>query len=202
MAGICNMEEDEFGKAKINYQMLQTLTDLSDDELREIMDATVNKLRRTCHDRDTMLQVFGATRSNTRPSAFQKALLLYPELLQDEHSRDTLRLIRAKLEKEAMAGRLDVDGYYTFIIPDLYAFCQRLFLGEKTPTGLLADEEVYCRLFDPGAELDCLRSPHLYREHAVRKNMFGINEEAKRWFVTDALYTSDMDLISRILQFD
>lgn len=201
-AGICNMEEDEFGKAKINYQMLQTLTDLSDDELWEIMSATVSKLDRTCHDRETMLQVFGATRSNTRPSAFQRALLLYPELLQDEYSRDTLRLIRAKLEREAVAGRLDVEGYYTFIVPDLYAFCQRLFLREENPTGLLVDGEVYCRLFEPGAELDCLRSPHLYREHAVRKNMFGINDEAKRWFATDALYTSDMDLISRVLQFD
>lgn len=201
-AGICNMEEDEFGKAKINYQMLQTLTDLSDGELREIMAATVGKLDRTCHDRETMLKVFGATKSNTRPTAFQEALLLYPELLQDEYSRDTLRLIRAKLEREAVAGRLDVDGYYTFIVPDLYAFCQRLFLGDENPAGLLADGEVYCRLFEPGTELDCLRSPHLYREHAVRKNMFGINVEAKRWFVTDALYTSDMDLISRILQFD
>ncbi len=201
-AGICNMEEDEFGRAKINYQMLQTLTDLGDNELREIMAATVEKLDKTCHDRKTMLQVFGATKSNTRPSAFQKALMLYPELLQDAYSRETLRLVRTKIEKEAIAGRLDVDGHYTFIVPNFYNFCHWLFLGEKDPHGLLEDGEVYCRLFKQGAELDCLRSPHLYREHAVRKNMFGINEEAKRWFVTDALYTSNMDLISRVLQFD
>lgn len=201
-AGICNMEEDEFGKAKINYQMLQTLTDLSDDELLEIMSATVNKLDRTCHDRETMLQVFGATKSNTRPSAFQKALLLYPELLQDEYSRDTLRLIRAKLEKEAIAGRLDVDGYFSFLIPDMYSFCQRLFLGEENPCGLLEDGEVYCRLFEPGQEVCCLRSPHLYREWTVRKNTVGLDEERKRWFTTDGVYTSCHDMISKVLQFD
>lgn len=201
-ASICNMEEDKFGRAKINYQMLQTLTDLSDDELREIMAATVGKLDKICHHRETMLQVFGATTSNTKPSAFQKALILYPELLQDEYSRDTLRLIRAKLKREAVAGRLDVNGYFSFLIPDLYAFCQRLFLGEENPSGLLADGEVYCRLFDPGQEVCCLRSPHLYREWTVRRNMVGMDEERKRWFITDGVYTSCHDMISKILQFD
>ena len=61
---------------------------------------------------------------------------------------------------------------------------------------------MYCRLFPGGTELDCLRSPHLYREHAVRVNVAGVCGEAKRWFVTRGLYTSSHDLISRVLQFD
>ena len=128
--------------------------------------------------------------------------MLYPELLQDEYCRDTLRMIKASLEKEAHAGRLDIAGKYTFLIPDMYAFCQWLFLGDKDPSGLLENGEVYCRLFEGGKELDCLRSPHLYLEHAVRRNIAGVNEEAKRWFQTNGVYTSCHDLLSKILQFD
>ena len=159
-AGICNIEPDTFDKAKINYQMLQTLTDLTDDELRALSAKTVEKLRRLSSDRYAMLQVFGATLGKVRKNAFQEALTIYPELLQDEYCRDTLRLIKAKIEREAKAGRMDIDGVYSFLIPDMYSFCQWLFLGDSSPSGLLRDGEVYCRLFEPGQELDCLRSPH------------------------------------------
>lgn len=201
-AGVCNVEDDIFERAKINYQMLQTLTDLTDEELEQLSARTIAKLDRISSDRNTMLNVFGATPGNRRKTAFQEALSIYPELLQDEYCRDTLRMIKAKIEKEAVAGRLDIDGYYTFLIPDLYAFCQHLFLGEEVPSGLLKNGEVYCQLFEPGVELDCLRSPHLYKEHAVRTNQYGLNEEAKRWFVTNGIYTSTYDMISKILQFD
>lgn len=201
-AGICNMEDDVFEDAKINYQMLQTLTDLSDEELLAISERTRRKIQTVTSDRNTMLQVFGATAGNRRRNAFQESLMLYPELLQDEYCRDTLRMIKASLEKEAHAGRLDIAGKYTFLIPDMYAFCQWLFLGDKNPSGLLENGEVYCRLFEGGKELDCLRSPHLYLEHAVRKNVVGLNEEAKRWFQTDGIYTSCHDLITKILQND
>lgn len=201
-AGVCNVEPDTFDKAKINYQMLQTLTDLNDDELRALSAKTVDKLRRLSSDRNTMLQVFGATPGGGRKNAFQESLRIYPELLQDEYCRDTLRLIKAKIEKEAKAGRLDIDGVYSFLVPDLYSFCQWLFLGDKNPVGLLGDGEVYCRLFEPGQELDCLRSPHLYREHAIRRNMYGVNEETKRWFITDGCYLSSHDLISKIVMCD
>lgn len=201
-AGVCNMEEDVFEYAKINYQMLQTLTDLTDEELRALCAKTVEKLDKLSSDRETMLNVFGATSGNWRKDAFQEALMLYPELLQDEYCRATLRLIKAKIEREATAGRLDIEGYYSFLIPDLYAFCQWLFLGDTAPAGLLQNGQVYCRLFEPGTELDCLRSPHLYKEHAVRENIAGLNTEAKRWFTTDGIYTSCHDMISKVLQFD
>lgn len=201
-AGVCNVEEDTFEPAKINYQMLQTLVDLDDAELSAIAGATVETLRRISSDRNTMLSVFGATPGNTRKNAFQTALSLYPELLQDEYCRDTLRLIRAKLEKEARAGRLEVDGTYTYLVPDLYAYCQWLFLKDPSPSGLLEDGEIACKLFEPGAELDCLRSPHLYREHAVRTNVYGARAECRRWFLTNACYLSSHDLISKIIMCD
>ena len=111
-----------------------------------------------------------------------------------------------------------------------YLTCEYWFMGIKEPKGLLADGEVFCWLFRNDKELDCLRSPHLYREHSVRTNMAyddgqvlkqkvaGVKNQCnrkemwevyeteqdnlpiRRWFTTDAIYTSCSDLISKVLQ--
>lgn len=201
-AGICNVERGYIPNAKFNYQMLQTLCDLSDEELEEICKSTNAKLKSIASDRDTMLDVFGATKNNSDKNAFQQCLELYPELLQDPYCRETMRELKFKIEKEGRAGKFDIKGKYLFLVPDLYAFCEWLFLGIENPKGLLDDGEVYTRVFPNCDKLDCLRSPHLYREHAVRWNMCGRDEEYRRWFKTNGLYTSTHDLISKILMFD
>ena len=201
-AGKCNEEETYIPSAQFNYQMLQTLDDMTDNELEELAEKTNESICRVTSDRDTMLRVFGATKYNQAKNPFQECLFIYPELLQDAHSRDVLRALKNKMIKGARGGRLDVKGKYLFLVPDLYAACQYWFLGEPVPSGLLADGEVYCRVYSGEPELDCLRSPHLYREHAVRRNVCGENMECKRWFQTDAIYTSSFDTISKILQFD
>ena len=149
-----------------------------------------------------MLKVFGATKFRQNKDPFQECLMLYPELLKDPYCRESLLAIKNKMIKEGKAGRLEIDGKYLFIIPDLYAACQYWFDGEKVPTGLLGDGEVYCQIYKYADKLDCLRSPHLYREHAVRTNVYPKDKEYKRWFQTDGIYTSSFDLISKILQFD
>lgn len=202
VAGKCNVEPDRIDNAKFNYQMLQTLTDITDEELQALCEKTNGKLRNVSSDRQTMLQVFGATRSPERLNAFQKSLAYYPELLQDPYSRDTLRDLKNSIEWQAVAGRLDIDGKYLFLIPDLYAACQYWFCHEKTPKGLLADGEVATRVYAKKDKLDVLRSPHLYKEHAVRRNVWAESPEVQRWFRTDGIYTSSFDTISKILQFD
>lgn len=201
-AGKCNEEPRHIETAKFNYQMLQTLTDLTDAELDAICEKTNRKLRNMTSDRQTMLQVFGATRENDRMNAFQKCLAYYPELLQDPYCRETLRDLKNSVELRGVAGRLDIDGKYLFLIPDMYAACQHWFCGIDTPAGLLKDGEVFCRVYKNEPEMDVLRSPHLYKEHCVRHNVYQENEEARRWFRTDGIYTSSFDLISKVLQFD
>ena len=105
------------------------------------------------------------------------------------------------------SGRLEINGKYTFILPDFYAACEYWFGGIENPDGLLKDGEVFCDLYRTKEKLDCLRSPHLYREHAVRYNIAynGFPEKrdrVKKWYTTNALYTSTKDMISKILQFD
>lgn len=72
--------------------------------------------------------------------------------------------------KDAKSGKLLVDGArYTYLCPDLYAFCEKLFLNIQNPKGLLSGSDVHCSLYDEGY-IDILRSPHLFREHGVRWN--------------------------------
>ena len=199
-AGICNIEEDVFDNSKLGYQMLQTLTDIDEYEMKKLCERTVWNIRSIGYDRRTMLKVLGVTKGNNRKNYLQQAIEIYPELLNDAYCKNVLRQVKRSLVKNARAGKIDINGKYTFIVPDLYAFCERLFLGIESPKGLLADGEVSCLLYKGSDELDCLRSPHLYKEHAVRKNV--VNPEVSKWFVSNGLYTSVNDLISKLLQFD
>ena len=52
-----------------------------------------------------------------------------------------------------------------------------------------------------------MRSPHLFCEHAIKHNIACVKyqerqELLRKWFSTDAIYTSCFDLISKVLQFD
>lgn len=194
-----NEEETTFNNAKLNYQMLQTLTDITDKELKHISYSTVEDILKIGSDKDTMLRVMGATSSKRNKNPFQSSLEIYPELLNDVHAKEVIKDIKKSLVKDAKAGKLNISGKYTFICPDMYAFCERLFLGIENPNGLLKNNEVYCSLYNEG-KVDMLRSPHLYREHGVKNNI--IDEEKKKWFITKGIYTSVHDTVSKMLQFD
>ena len=206
-AGLCNTEEDRIKNAKINYQMLQTLTNITDEEIDQLVSGSVNKITNICSSVDTMLDVLGVTPYNQHPTAFQKALKIYPALLNDTYAKDVLREVKNSLLKKYRSGKLEINGKYTFLLPDFYAACEYWFGHIEKPDGLLRDKEVFCWLFKRYEKLDCLRSPHLYKEHAVRFNVANkVYEERagkiREWFTTDGIYTSTHDLISKILMFD
>lgn len=201
-ASYCNIEDPNPPLAKLNYQILQTLTDMTDAELETICHKTNRELTRITTDVKTMLRVLGATERNPNKNDFQKCLLAYPELLRDGYCKNALVQMRKSIERGAWAGKIETNGRYTFLIPDLYAFCEHLFGGPQLPRGLLDAGEVYCRLYPADEEVDCLRSPHLYREHCIRRNVAKQRPELREWFVTSGLYTSTHDLISKVLQFD
>ena len=206
-AGYTNIEEDRIKDATINYQMLQTLTDISEEEILKIAEASIYRLENISSSVESIKNIFGITPYNTNKTAFQKSIELYPNLLNDEYVKSYLRELKDSMIKRYKAGKLRVHGKYTFLLPDFYAACENWFLGIKNPKGLLNDGEVFCWLFRKSNKLDCLRSPHLYREHAIRNNV-GCSEygdrqqELRKWFCTDAIYTSSHDLISKKLQFD
>lgn len=206
-AGYCNEEEIRIKNSKINYQELQTLTDVTNSELEYLVERSNKKLQNICKTKEGLFNVFGITPYNTHPTPLQQAVKIYPNLLNDEYMKIVIRDIKNGLLKQYRAGKLEVQGKYTFLLPDFYAACEYWFGHIENPNGLLSDNHVFCNLFRNSEKVDCLRSPHLYKEHAVRYNMaykdFGEKrEEIKKWFTTNGIYTSCHDLISKILQFD
>lgn len=206
-AGKCNVEEDRIKKAKINYQMLQTLTDITEEEMDLLTQKSADRIRNICTSKETMFDVLGITPYNKDMTPFQQAVKRYPSLLCDTYTKDILREVKNSLLKKYRSGKLEVNGRYTFLLPDFYAACEYWFENSENPQGLLADGEVFCYLFRRYDKLDCLRSPHLYREHAVRHNVAsetasGRAERLREWFPTDGLYASTHDLISKLLMYD
>lgn len=206
-AGYTNVEEDRIKDTKINYQMLQTLTDITDDEIVDICKQSTDSLSNLCNSIDNVKEVFGITPYNQNKTYMQKSIELYPDLLNDDFTKDRLRKIKDSLIKQYKSGKIKIHGKYTFILPDFYAACEYWFMHKKNPKGLLNDNEVFCWLFRKSDKVDCLRSPHLFMEHTVRKNLAYYDNDEKQqklreWYCTDALYTSSLDLISKVLQFD
>lgn len=206
-AGICSMEEDRIPDAKINYQMLQTLYDATDEEIEELCKVSNDKIQRISDSLENALSFFNVSLDDDygNKDYFQKSLKLYPELLNDPANKADLRDLKNSLIKKYRGAKLDISGKFTFVLPDLYAFCEWLFCGISSPKGLIEDGEVFCRLYKNAKKLDCLRSPHLYIEHAIRNNVCSKkyrHQILEEWFDTDAIYISTHDLISRILQLD
>ena len=208
-ASYCNEEENrnEFKNGRFNYQYWQSLVDVSEEEIKSFTDPIVNKIN-DCHDNiKAMLDVFGATSSNKNMSPEQKLLYKYPPLLKDSHFKDALSDKISMIKKNAKSGKFEISSINTFLIPDVYAFMEYLFCGIETPKGLLEDGEVSCRYFNDD-KLLLERSPHLYREHGIRKNINCYNckddrkELMEKYFVSNGIYTSTYDLISKILMFD
>lgn len=206
-AGFTNPEEDRIKNATINYQMLQSLVDITYEEIEHITHSSVDTLQNMASSIDGVKNVLGITPYNTNKTAFQKSVTIYPELLNDVFVKNKLRDVKDSLVKHFKSGKLKINGKYTFILPDLYAACEYWFLNNSNPKGLLADGEVFCWLYRKVEKLDCLRSPHLFCEHAVRKNVAcnsyrDRQKQIKEWFNTKAVYTSCHDLITKIIMAD
>lgn len=197
----CNLEENYIPNAKLNYQFLQSLTDMKDNEIDRLIKPTVEDIEKIGKDYQTTMRLLGVNDYNKNPSYMQQELKLYPEIMRDTYNREILKDVKKSLVKQAKSGRVRTNGGYRFVSPDLYAFCEWLFLGIEEPKGLLDNGEVYCKGYKDKSELACLRSPHLYREWPIKTNVR--NEEIDKWFgMTQCIYTSTHDLISKVLQFD
>ncbi|MEC1786066.1 hypothetical protein [Schinkia azotoformans] len=208
-ASKCKEESDNFVDKPLNYQMIQSLSNMTTKQLRTIAADTIRDIELLGKDKYTALKVLGAIPENEKKNSFQKALEIYPELLNDDYTKKALKDKKESLVTDARAGKLVVKGTKrTYIAPDVFAFAQWLFLGEKVPSGLLEDGQVSCALYNDNQKIAPLRSPHLYREWCVRENKIGevkIGEEIvniKDWFVTKDLYTSVKSLDSLLLMYD
>lgn len=196
----CADDIQEFKNAKISYQPFQSLYDLSDDEIIKIIQHSNNEIETIGNDRNKILKILGATENNLNRNFYQTGLMLYSEMVNDTYSKEIIKLTKKSMVNNARFGKVQIDGTYTFIIPDLYAFSEWLFLHIDNPRGLLEDGQVSCNLFENDEELDLLRSPHLNFSHCINKNVH--NEKTKKWFKANGVYTSCHTLMSLELMYD
>lgn len=191
------------GYAKTSYQFIQTLSSekLTDERLAELCADTIEYLDKMKTDLDTMIKI-----ASKDDDYISLALEVHKELVYDEY-------IQSKLESKFKSERNDArgnklilrDSLYSYICPDLYAFCTWLFCGIENPKGIIPHNYVYNSFYNdkPYEVVDCLRSPHLYVEHGIRNLVKGdVLEKCREWFNNLDTVVSSHDLLCRLLMFD
>lgn len=195
---IAQFEEDWLPDKNYNYQMTQSLTDFTDEEIKEYTSKTHQKILNLARNPSAMLRTLKADKDSFFKDKI--ALALYPELLRDGYSRAQLKDAKKRMLLDAKSGVIKCKNKRLYAIPDWFGCCQHWFLGEEHPKGLLEKDEIVCRPYMGYEKADVLRSPHLYMEHYIAK--ICKRPEVYEWFPSDGIVTSLHSLVSRILQFD
>lgn len=191
------------GYAKTSYQFIQTLSSekLTDEKIAELCADTIEYLDKLKNDLDTMIKI-----ASKEDDYISLALGQYKELVYDEYVQNKLES-KFKCERNDARGNKLIlkDSLYSYICPDLYAFCTWLFCGIKNPKGIIPRNYVYNSFFNdkPYDVVDCLRSPHLYVEHGIRKLVRGeVLDKCREWFNDYDTIVSSHDLLCKLLMFD
>lgn len=211
---INNCAHQPASEVKVAYQPFQTIPrkNLTDEAIEQLAKKTVDYINNAKKDPKVALKLMGIelesedeknSYENVELNALHAAILKYPQMLNDVHVQKTMKSALISARKEAQGCKLILDGLWSYICPDLFAFCQWLFLGQDVPEGLIPEGYVYNHYYD-GMDIEetcCLRYPHLSDcEHGIRKVLQ--SEECKEWFVGNDTVVSSHDLISKVLQAD
>lgn len=202
----CNVEKNVKLNAKTNYQMLLTLTtEMTDDDILNISTYDTNNLNSIGRNVNSMLNVLGADeKKNNNLSWLQKSLILYPEMLKDFYVRTLLKNTKDSMIKKMRSGKFNINGAYTFAIPDPLACLQWWFTKmdkeDLSSFGFVKEGHVACNLFEDDEEVDCLRSPHLDHAHCIRNNQ--IDGDSKKWIKSSGVYIGIKDIMSKLLMYD
>jgi len=145
-----------------------------------------------------MLRTLEASEDSLNPE--KVALAIYPELLRDGYSRQQLKDTKRRMLFDAKSGAIKCQNKRLFVSPDWYAACEYYFMHIENPVGLVPAYEVACRPYRKYEKADVLRSPHLYREHCIRKIIH--DPKVYEWFTTDAIVCSTHDLTAYVLMMD
>lgn len=204
-------------EVKVAYQPFQTIPreNLTDEAIENVTRKTINYINGAKDNPEIALKLMGIEmessgfdeESNTEEAfplnAFHASILKYPKMLNDIHVQKTMKNALLAERKRAQGCKLILDGMWSYICPDLYAFCEWLFLGEDNPKGLVPEGYVYNHYYYDKEieETCCLRYPHLSDcEHGIRKVLK--SEECNEWFVGYDTIVSSHDLITKVLQAD
>lgn len=190
----------------LTYQFLQTLPRdrFTEEAMEKLCEKTVKLLNDSKTEKNIALKLIGVDDDVGKElKPLQAALKLYPNLVNDVAVKEMIQENINTIRRKAMGGKIFMDGFYTYICPDLYAFCENLFCGIAEPEGLIPRGTVYNAYYNDTdiKEVDCLRSPHLGdSEHCIRQLVK--SDECKKWFHGYDTIISNHDLITKRLMCD
>ena len=170
----------------LNYQFIQTYK-LTDDEIDELVEPTAREFNEVLLGdyRKALLYFggFGMTETSVAklPSDFVKAMMICPELFNDEFVRRHIYDMLQLSINNAKVGVVNVHGNYSIVSGDPYSLCQSMF-GVKV-TGLLKAGELYNKYWvDDGAErLACFRAPMSAHEN-IKCMTVNRSQDAQHWY--------------------
>lgn len=190
----------------LSYQFLQTIPrgNLTDEALKILCQKSVDVINNAKTDPRAALRIMGLDEEELEKpkSPLLASIEACPDFLKDRHVQKSMEKAIKAEQKKAKSGKVLVDGYYSYICPDLYAACEFWFCGDINPKGLIPAGHVYNAFYKKQyEEVCCLRSPHLSDcEHGVRKLIS--TEECRRWYSGYDTIISTHDLLTKTLQND
>lgn len=201
-------------EVKVAYQAFQTIPkeNMTADAIEKLAAKTVDYINNAKEKSKYALRLMGIEleeeniecKEEEIANPLYECIKKYPKMVNDVHVRKTMKSALLSERKRAQGCKLIMDGMWSYICPDLFAFCEWLFLGKDNPKGLVSEGYIYNHYYDEKEDIDtvcCLRYPHLSDcEHGVRK--VSRSEECKEWFVGNDTIVSCHDLISKVLQAD
>ena len=176
-----------------NYQFCQAIDLMNDDDVAELCQPTVEWLSNVAnHDVNySLLYLLGSICDKTdidfndilnlTSDNICKALILNHEMINDEYIKQTIIFSINKKIRESYLGKLILDGNFSVMIPDMYAFMQHAFGHEVT--GALNEFEHFSHFWNKRGkkEVVAMRSPLTWRSE-VNKLTLVNNEIAEKWF--------------------
>lgn len=128
-------------EVKVAYQPFQTIPrdNLTDETIKKLADKTVRYIEDAKKNPKAALQLMGIEidsedmedkMKDVEMNVLHAAILKYPQLLNDIHVQKIMKSVLLSERRKAQGCKLVLDGFWSYICPDLYAFCQWLFLGQ------------------------------------------------------------------------
>jgi hypothetical protein len=173
----------------LNYQFLQAL-DLDGQQIEKLCQKTLDYISGIINNYDqfALLYLLGDLINNPQEDIFSKigdnitkAIILNNNLIHDPYIKNHIIHSLNKKIKESYIGDIIVEGFYTTMINDPYAFCEYIF--EFPIKGLLARDEHYNKtwLDKNETQIASLRAPLTWKSEVNILNL-KTNKEIERWY--------------------
>ena len=169
-----------------NYQFLQDFTNLTGEDIEELVAPTVKHIKDALglDWRRLLLYMCGKgldenTYQYTEPIA--RAIMAHPDVINDKYVRMRIEKMIAKSIKDAKIGVLQFHGNFQIITGDPYCLAESIFSLPKV--GLLANGEAYSKYWvDRGVELvTAFRAPMIVQNNVGQLRIVH-NSDIDYWY--------------------